>query len=80
MANTLGKLGRFEEAETHFKEAIYLKPGYALYHVNLGQLYFEEYVMKRFKIYLMFEFIQCSLGQKIICIDVWRPEQTNSLN
>ena len=36
IANTLGKLQRFEEAEKHFMEALNLNPHNALYHSNLG--------------------------------------------
>ncbi|RZB40253.1 DUF1736 and/or TPR 11 domain containing protein [Asbolus verrucosus] len=39
IANTLGKIQRFEEAEGHFLEAINLNPLNALYYSNLGVLY-----------------------------------------
>lgn len=39
LANTLGKLKRYREAESHFKEAIRLKPDQAVYHVNLGRIW-----------------------------------------
>ena len=38
LANTLGKLKQYREAERHFKEAIRLKPDQAVYHVNLGMI------------------------------------------
>lgn len=38
-ANALGKLGRFDEAEQTYLEAIAMRPMSALYHVNLGVLY-----------------------------------------
>lgn len=38
LANTLGKIQRFEKAESHFLEAINLSPDNALYHSNLGEL------------------------------------------
>lgn len=37
LANTLGKMERFKEAEEHFKKAIELKPRHASYYSNLGQ-------------------------------------------
>lgn len=39
LANTLGKMKRYREAESHFKEAIRLKPNQAMYYVNLGKLW-----------------------------------------
>ncbi|OQR71624.1 transmembrane and TPR repeat-containing protein 4-like [Tropilaelaps mercedesae] len=39
LANALGKMERFHEAEEHFKKAILLRPGHASYHSNLGVLY-----------------------------------------
>ncbi|XP_022669240.1 transmembrane and TPR repeat-containing protein 4-like [Varroa destructor] len=39
LANTLGKMERFKEAEEHFKKAIELKPRHASYYSNLGVLY-----------------------------------------
>lgn len=38
-ANALGKLNRFTEAETIYRQIIRLKPDVAIYHVNLGVLY-----------------------------------------
>lgn len=38
-ANALGKLGKFEEAERAYREALARRPNNALYHVNLGVLY-----------------------------------------
>lgn len=38
-ANALGKLGRFDEAEQAYLEALARRPNNALYHVNLGVLY-----------------------------------------
>lgn len=38
LANSLGKLSRFSEAEKHFKIAIELNPNQGLYYVNLGNL------------------------------------------
>jgi Flp pilus assembly protein TadD, contains TPR repeats len=37
LANTLGKAGRFAEAEKHFMEAIGLDMKNALYYTNLGE-------------------------------------------
>jgi Flp pilus assembly protein TadD len=37
LANTLGKAGRFAEAEKHFIEAIGLDMKNALYYTNLGE-------------------------------------------
>lgn len=37
VANTLGKLKRWVEAEKHFKEAIKLNPSNALYYANFGK-------------------------------------------
>lgn len=36
-ANALGKIQRFEEAESHYTAALYLSPHNPLYHVNLGE-------------------------------------------
>lgn len=38
-ANALGKLGRFDEAEQAYLEALARRPNNALYYVNLGVLY-----------------------------------------
>lgn len=38
-ANALGKLGRFDEAEQAYMEALARRPRNVLYHVNLGVLY-----------------------------------------
>jgi Tfp pilus assembly protein PilF len=40
LANTLGKEGHYEEAEETFKKAISLKPNQALYHTNLGKIFY----------------------------------------
>lgn len=37
LANTLGKVGRFAEAEKHFKDAISLDMNNAVYCTNLGK-------------------------------------------
>jgi Flp pilus assembly protein TadD len=37
LANTLGKAGRFAEAEKHFKEAVGLDTKNAVYYTNLGK-------------------------------------------
>jgi Flp pilus assembly protein TadD len=37
LANTLGKAGRFAEAEKHFTEAIGLDSKNAIYYTNLGE-------------------------------------------
>lgn len=37
LANALGKLQKWTEAENHFKRAIILKPENAVYHSNLGK-------------------------------------------
>jgi Flp pilus assembly protein TadD len=37
LANTLGKAGRFAEAEKHFKEAVGLDMKNAVYYTNLGK-------------------------------------------
>lgn len=37
LANTLGKLQKFEKAESHFLEAINLNKNNALYYSNLGK-------------------------------------------
>lgn len=39
LANTLGKLKRWTEAEKHFKEAVKLNPRNALYYSNFGNKY-----------------------------------------
>ncbi|XP_037779061.1 protein O-mannosyl-transferase TMTC4-like [Penaeus monodon] len=39
LANTLGKLSRYEESESHFLLATNLDPGNANYWANLGVLY-----------------------------------------
>lgn len=39
VANTLGKLERWQDAESHFQMAIELSPNNALYHSNFGVLY-----------------------------------------
>lgn len=39
LANTLGKMNLFIDAETHFRKAIHFSPNNAIYHSNLGVLY-----------------------------------------
>lgn len=67
LANTLGKMERFEEAEKHFRRAIKLRPGNASYHSNLGEFkeenrnFLEEIHQSAYRFLYLLSFQACSI-------------------